>query len=211
MDPESPVIVEKPILWNGERSRLSLEYLELRHGIRKAEASIEPVMVVVHATEGPSVESAFQTFYPARMDPDSRKRLAHASALNVSAHFVIDRNGTIYRFLPETRFARHTVGLNYCAVGIENVGGTPKIPLTNEQVEANARLIRDLARRFPIRYVIGHHEYLAFRKTALWKETDPSYYTIKSDPGDAFMQKLRAKLTDLKLDAFPPSAERKTP
>ncbi len=192
-------ILDKPILWNAERRRLSLEYLELRHGIRKEEPDIEPILVVVHATEGPTVDSAFHTFHPVRMEPGERQRLRRASALNVSAHFVVDTNGDIYRLLPETRFARHTVGLNYCAIGIENVGGTPRMPLTDAQVEANARLIRHLARHFPIRHVIGHHEYLKLRGSSLWKETDPGYYTIKSDPGDEFMRKLREKLADLKF------------
>lgn len=196
-------IVEKPILWDAERNQLSLQYLALRHGIQQKEPAIAPIMVVIHATEGPTVDSAFYTFYPTRMKNQKRQHLRRASELNVSAHFLVDRNGDIYRLLPETRFARHTVGLNYCAIGIENVGGTAKWPLTDEQVEANARLIRHLVRRFPLRYVIGHHEYLLWRTSTLWKETDPTYYTIKTDPGADFMHKLRTKITDLNLQSTP--------
>jgi hypothetical protein len=42
-------------------------------------------------------------------------------------------------------FARHTIGLNYCAIGIENIGSKSQ-PLTDEQVEANAELVKYLAK-----------------------------------------------------------------
>jgi len=196
-------IVDRPITWNAERRRLSLEYLTLRHGLKADEPVIAPVMVVLHATEGATLASAFHTFDPVRMPAGERPTLAKASALNVSAHFLVDRDGTLVRVLPETTFARHTVGLNWCAIGVENVGGTPKTPLNEAQVRASADLVRHLAERFPIRHVIGHHEYLAYRKTPLWKETSTTYYTIKSDPGAPFMQQVRARLTDLKLEPVP--------
>ncbi len=199
----APRIVDRPITWNAERRRLSLEYLALRHGLKSEEPVIAPVMVVLHATEGATLASAFHTFDPVRMPAGDRPTLAKASPLNVSAHFLVDRDGTLVRLLPETTFARHTVGLNWCAIGVENVGGTPKTPLNEAQVRASADLVRHLARRFPIRHVIGHHEYLAYRKTPLWKETSTTYYTIKSDPGAPFMQQVRARLADLKLEPVP--------
>ena len=193
-------IIDRPITWNEQRRRLSLEYLELRHGLRQAEPVIAPVMIVLHATEGATLPSAFNTFDPPRMPAGERSELARASALNVSAHFLVDRDGTVVRLLPETTFARHTVGLNYLAIGVENVGGTSRTPLNDAQVRADVALIRHLAGRFPIRHVIGHHEYLAYRKTVLWKETSTTYYTVKSDPGAEFMKKVRAGLTDLSLE-----------
>jgi len=193
-------IIDRPIQWNEQRRRLSLEYLELRHGLRQAEPVIAPVMIVLHATESATLSSAFNTFDPPRMPAGERPELARASALNVSAHFLVDRDGTVVRLLPETTFARHTVGLNYLAIGVENIGGTSKAPLNDAQVHADVELIRYLAARFPIRHVLGHHEYLAYRKTNLWKETSTTYYTIKSDPGPEFMKKVRANLTDLTLE-----------
>ena len=38
------------------------------------------------------------------------------------AQFVIDRDGTIYQLVPLTTICRHTVGLNWTAIGIEHVG-----------------------------------------------------------------------------------------
>lgn len=193
-------IFDKPITWNEEREELSLKYLKDRHGLEKETASIEPQMVVVHWTAINSIEITFDVFNPPTLG--GRADLTGASNLNVSSQFLIDRDGTIFRLLPDTTFARHVIGLNYLAIGIENVGGADS-PLTKEQLKANEELIRYLKRKYPIEYVIGHHEYQSFQTTELWKETDPDYRTVKSDPGDAFMQKLRKNLTDLNLKPVP--------
>lgn len=193
-------IFDKPITWNDEREELSLKYLKDRHGLEKDTASIDPRMVVVHWTAINSVEVTFDVFNPPTLG--GRDDLTGASNLNVSNQFLIDRDGTIFRLLPDTRFARHVIGLNYLAIGIENVGGEDS-PLTKEQLKANEALIRHLQKKYPIEYVIGHHEYQNFQTTELWKETDPDYRTIKSDPGDSFMQKLRKNLADLNLKPVP--------
>lgn len=193
-------IFEKPIIYNEEREKLSLEYLKNRHGIEKAQATIEPTMVVVHWTAVPTLEATYDVFNPVHLG--GRPELTSASNLNVSAHFLVDRDGTIFRLLPDTTFARHTIGLNYTAIGIENIGG-PDDPLTHAQLNANAELIRYLHKKHPITHVIGHHEYYDFQGTAWWKETDPDYLTSKQDPGDRFMKGLRKKLADLELKSKP--------
>ncbi|MGJ1321780.1 peptidoglycan recognition protein family protein [Sphingobacterium faecium] len=193
---QTPVIIQKPILWNAEREHLSLDYLKNRHGIVQQRAVIKPTMVVVHWTANNSVQATFNTFNPVLLP--GRPELTKASPLNVSSQYVIDRDGTIYQFLPDTVFARHTIGLNYCAIGIENIGGD-KYPLTEKQLLANEALIRQLKSKYPINFVIGHHEYKTFRNTKYWKETNSNYITSKSDPGDDFMIKLRRRLIDLNL------------
>jgi N-acetylmuramoyl-L-alanine amidase len=91
--------------------------------------------------------------------------------------------------------ARHTIGLNRLAIGIENVGGGPAGPLTPEQVVADRWLVRRLVRAHPtIQYLIGHCEYGRFRGTPLWEERDPTYITPKQDPGAVFMDRLRRAL-----------------
>jgi len=110
----------------------------------------------------------------------------------------VDRDGVIFRQLPETAFARHTIGLNYCAIGVENVGGS-NAPLTEAQLEANVALIRYLKKKYNIEYVIGHHEYKSFIGHPLWKEKDPNYLTNKTDPGDEFMNKVRERIKDLNI------------
>lgn len=193
-------IFDKPITWNAEREQLSLNYLKERHGLIQPEATITPKMVVVHWTAVPSIEATHDVFNPITLG--GRADLTSASNLNVSSQFLIDRDGTIFRLLPDTTFARHVIGLNYLAIGIENIG-SDTMPLTKAQLDANEKLIRYLKRKYAIDYVIGHHEYQRFQKTELWKETDPNYRTVKSDPGEDFMNRLRKKLTDLNLKPLP--------
>jgi len=38
-------------------------------------------------------------------------------------------------------------------------------------------------------------------KSELWLELDKGYRTVKSDPGDAFMEKVRSAVADLNLSA----------
>ncbi|WP_257658580.1 N-acetylmuramoyl-L-alanine amidase [Parapedobacter lycopersici] len=194
-------IFEKPLDFNAERQALSLAYLKERHGMEKEIPSIEPQVIVLHWTAIPSVEKTFDVFAPSTL-PTARASISGASALNVSSQFVVDRDGTIFRLLPDTAFARHVIGLNYCAIGVENIGSS-NMPLTRAQVKANEALIRYLKTKYPIAYVIGHHEYQLFRDHPLWKETDPDYLTQKSDPGDKFMRKVRHRIRDLNLQGAP--------
>lgn len=193
-------IIDKPITWNQEREELSLKYLKDRHGLEQKTATISPKMVVVHWTAIDNIEMTFDVFDPPTLA--GRADLTGASQLNVSSQFLIDRDGTIFRLLPDTTFARHTIGLNYLAIGVENIGGDD-MPLTKKQLKANEELIRYLEKKHPIEYVIGHFEYQNFQTTDLWKEADPDYRTVKTDPGDAFMKKLRKNLADLNLKPVP--------
>jgi N-acetylmuramoyl-L-alanine amidase len=194
-------IFDKPILFDEERKQLSLEYLEKRHGLKQTQPTIKPIMVVLHWTVIPSVEQTFNAFNKSKL-PGARKEIATASALNVSSQFLIDRDGTIFRLLPDTVFARHVIGLNYCAIGVENIG-SDKNPLTPAQLVANEQLIRYLKSKYPIEYVIGHYEYTLFKNTPLWKETDPAYSTHKTDPGVDFMKKIRGQIKDLNIKGAP--------
>ncbi|WP_437920177.1 N-acetylmuramoyl-L-alanine amidase [Sphingobacterium sp. LRF_L2] len=188
---DRPTIVQRPITWNAKRERLSLEYLQERHGIKNNSVDILPQIVVVHWTDVLSVTKTIRVFDPVELP--GRANLQKASSLNVSAQFVVGRDGTIYQLLPETTFARHTIGLNYCAIGIENIGSA-RYPLTEAQLNANTALIKYLMSKYPIEYVIGHNEYQSFKDTKWWKEVDPNYFTDKDDPGSDFMGRLRLNL-----------------
>lgn len=194
-------IFDKPIVFDAERKRLSLEYLEKRHGLKQDQPTIKPIMIVLHWTAIPTVEQTFDAFNKSRL-PGARKEIATASSLNVSSQFVIDRDGTVFRLLPDTVFARHVIGLNYCAIGVENIG-SEKNPLTPAQLVANEELIRYLKRKYPIQYVIGHYEYTRFKGTDLWKESDPTYNTQKTDPGVDFMRRIRERIKDLNIKGAP--------
>jgi beta-N-acetylhexosaminidase len=146
----------------------------------------------------------FAAFDPEKLG-GSRPGLVAAGDVNVSIQFVVDQGGVIYRLMPETWMARHCIGLNYSAIGVENVGGAGgEDNLTQAQIEANIRLIRYLAGKYPtIRYLIGHMEYLDFEGHPLWLERDASYRTEKIDPGERFMASVRKGVADLGLEGPP--------
>jgi N-acetylmuramoyl-L-alanine amidase len=194
-------IINKPISYNEERVRLSLEYLKDHHGLVQKNPVIIPKMIVLHYTAGGTVESNYKYFNKTHLE-NTRNTLKKQSTLNVSSQFIIDRDGTIYQLMEPNMFARHTIGLNYCAIGVENIG-SKKQPLTEKQVTANAQLVRFLAQKYKIEYLIGHSEYGVFRNSKLWKESDPNYFTGKEDPGKDFMNKVRLQVIDLKLKDKP--------
>jgi N-acetylmuramoyl-L-alanine amidase len=198
-------IVDKPVVFDEERKKLSLEYLENRYHIHQLTPYIVPQMIVLHWTAIPTLQQSFDAMNPAVL-PGSRKEIASSSSLNVASQFLIDRDGTIYRQLPDTAFARHVIGLNYCAIGVENVG-SDKALLTKEQLQANEDLIRYLVGKYPIKYLIGHYEYKKFIGDPLWKEVDPDYLTSKTDPDVDFMKAIRLKVKDLGLKGPPTSGK----
>ena len=195
------VIIDKPINYDSTRIKLSLDYLKTRHGLLQDKPIIEPTIIVLHYTDFGTLESIFNYFNNTEIE-NSRSLIKSQSLLNVSAHFLVDRDGKIYRLMQETLFARHTIGLNYCAIGIENIGSA-KNPLTKEQVIANIKLVKYLCGKYKIDYLIGHSEYLSFQKSSLWKETNPDYFTYKSDPGDDFMKEVRSGLENYNLKYKP--------
>jgi len=196
-------IIDKPITFDQERSDLTIEYLENHYGLKQKEPTIIPKMVVVHWTVIPTLDKTFEAFDPSRL-PGWRPDIADASALNVSSQFLIDQDGTIYRLLPDTTMARHVIGLNHCAIGIENVGGTGDKPLTKAQLNSNIKLIRHLKKKYPdIEYIIGHFEYTYFEGHELWLEKDDGYRTVKTDPGIDFINAIRNKTSNYNWKPIP--------
>lgn len=194
----SIAIVDAPMKWSAERERLTLEYRRNHSDAAATNLDIAPSVIVLHYTGGNSAKGTRAYFDNTKIEA-SRKELAKAGLVNVSSHYLVDRDGTIYRLQPETRFARHCIGMNHIAIGVENVGNADTYPLTDAQVTANAALVRDLAARFPITHLLGHHEVMGMRTSPLYVELDPSYGNDKPDPGKAFMTKVRALVEDLAL------------
>jgi N-acetylmuramoyl-L-alanine amidase len=192
-------IIDRPVPFPEERVQLTREYILEHYGIDAAGIGIVPRIIVLHWTAGKSLAGDFNTFAPATLS--GRADIREASQLNVGIQFLVGRDGKIYRLMPETWMARHVIGLNYNAVGVENVGGSSGTDdLTPEQRAANIWLVRYLAKKYPtIEYLIGHHEYRRFEGHPLWLERDSGYRTAKSDPGDAFMAAVRAEVADLRL------------
>ena len=187
-------IIDKPLPWSENRERLTREYAEKHYWLSQTE--IIPQAVVIHWTAGPTWESAYYTFYD-----DTRGD----GTVNVSSQFIVDKDGTIYRLMPENKLARHVIGYNWCAVGIENVGGVGNVEdLTDAQLQANISLIKYLREKYPtIKFVFGHYQQNAARESGLYIEKVPGYYSIKSDPGKIFMQNLKNALEGEGLTFFP--------
>ncbi len=195
-------IIDKPIVFNEERELLTLEYLNERYGLKQQSAAITPKMIVLHWTVIPTFQKSFEAFENPTL-PNWRPDIKDVSGLNVSSQFMVDQDGTIYRLLPETTMARHVIGLNHCAIGVENVGGDAGQPLTKAQLKANIWLIRYLAGKYDIEYLIGHYEYTLFENHPMWLEKDSSYRTVKTDPGKDFMEKVRKEVQDLGFKPLP--------
>ena len=203
--PENLKIIDKPIDFGAERIAMTKEYIKQHYGKTVTNIEITPKIIVLHWTAEMSFDKSFNRLKPQRLLTD-RKDIAKASQLNVSAQFLVDRDGTIYRLMPENWMARHVIGLNYSSIGVENVGGKGnKVDdLTKAQRRANLDLIRYLRHKYPsIKYLIGHHEYKQMESTPLWLERDKGYRTVKSDPGAKFMAEMREGVKDLLLKMPP--------
>jgi N-acetyl-anhydromuramyl-L-alanine amidase AmpD len=197
-DAPSVAIVDASMKWSAERERLTLDYRRQHSDANATDVTIVPSVIVLHYTGGGSA-AATRSYFDNPTIEAQRAQLARAGKVNVSSHFVVDRDGTIYQLQPMTRFARHCIGLNHVAIGIENAGDEAKFPLTDAQVEANVALIRWITTQHRITHLLGHHEVMGFRDSPLYVERDPKYTNTKPDPGKRFMAKVRERVEDLAL------------
>ena len=155
--PKRPRIVQRPIPFPAQRKQEMAAYSERHYG--KATAALrDPKVIVEHYTETPDIDSTFNTFAPDTADPEL------GELPNVCAHFVVDADGTIYQLVSLKLRCRHTVGLNWTAIGIEQVGSSDQEILGRPaQMKAIVRLTRWLQCRYGIatKDVIGHSESLS--------------------------------------------------
>ena len=198
-------IIDKPIDFGPDRIAMTKEYIKSHYGKEVDNIEITPKIILLHWTAEMDFDKSFKRLQPEKLLSD-RKDIVKASALNVSSQFMVARDGTIYRLMPENWMARHVIGLNYSSIGIENVGGKDnKIDdLTPAQRQANIDLVFYHKGKYPsIEYLIGHHEYKQMESTSLWLEKDKGYRTVKSDPGEKFMSNIRNGVKCLNLKAPP--------
>lgn len=144
-DPQE--IHKAPIQFDKKRIELTRQYQLTHYGIDSKSIEIEPKMIVVHWTCISSLKATLRVFNPPTFPVNSPRLKELPGNLNVSSHFLVDRDGSIYQLMPEKWMARHVIGLNHYAIGIENIGGVDsKDDLTEAQTKANAFLICYLKR-----------------------------------------------------------------
>lgn len=99
--------------------------------------------IVLHCTEG-SLASTLAEFQK-------------SGGRQVSAHYVIDRNGDIYQMVSDSDRANHCMGANENSIGIEHVGSETDL-LAAPQAAASAALIRWLLEQYhvPRTNIFGH-------------------------------------------------------
>ena len=173
---------------NEARQQGMQNYLQTHFG-EHPPIQLQPKVVVVHWTGSTTAKSAWNTFASATLG--SRKDIRRGGDVNVAAHFLVDRDGTIYQLLPETDFARHCIGFNHISIAIENVGGTATTPMTPAQLGANIALILDLKSRHDIQWVLGHSEMKGMETHPLYQEQIANYRSVKIDPDIQFMTAIR--------------------
>lgn len=144
-------------------------------------------LVVIHCTELPDLATA----------REYGEKVLYDSGAGNSGHYYIDRDGTVYRYVPGTRVANHVRGWNPQSIGIElvNAGRYPDWfdsrrqvmtePYTTAQIAALRALLAQLRTEFPNLHEIAGHEDL---DTARVAASDDPAKTVprKLDPGPLF-------------------------
>lgn len=108
---------------------------------------------------------------------DVAEVLAQFRRYGVASHYLIDREGKIYRLVPEAEEAFHAgksvlpatgrVNLNATSIGIELMN-TPTIAPDSLQYAALVELIKNIKQRYPIHYIVGHSDIAPKRKSDPW-------------------------------------------
>jgi N-acetylmuramoyl-L-alanine amidase len=151
-----PHIVAKLIPFGAGRRAEMAAYAKRHYGIDRWRLE-HPHVIVEHYTASDSFSSTYAAF--AHDTPDAEL----GELPGTCAHFVIDRDGTIYQLVRLNTMCRHTVGLNWTSFGVEHVGMSDRAILDDRaQYSASLSLTLWLMSTYGIqlRNVIGHNESL---------------------------------------------------
>jgi N-acetylmuramoyl-L-alanine amidase len=152
-----PPIVHDPIPFPAHRKAEMRAYARRHYGLDTYRLR-NPKVIVEHIAVAGSIRAVFDTFAPDVPDPELHELPGTCS------HFVVGADGTIAQLVPLGLMCRHTVGLNWTAIGIEHVGYRDADVLgDSRELSASLRLTAWLRCRYriPIRDVIGHNESLS--------------------------------------------------
>src|ERR1700676_793828 len=187
----APMMRQWPIPFGGARRREMAAY-SLRHYGEDTYLLSRPKVIVEHYTETTTAQEAFNTFAPDVPDNEFHE------LPNTCAHFLVEPSGRIDQLVPLSLRCRHTTGLNWTAIGIENVGLSDQAILDDPaQMAASLRLTRWLRCRYSIalKNVIGHNESLF---SPYHHDLVPAFqHQTHSDWNHADMRRYRAQLARL--------------
>lgn len=152
-----PRVVRSWVPFGEARRAQTAAYCGAHYGDARAE--LDPRMIVLHYTCGPTYRSAWHTF--------ANNRPRRGEAPGVCAHYVIDFDGTIHELVPTSLRCRHAAGVNHVAVAIEFVQPCMREGVSAvhhalldraPQLDAGLRLVRWLRarHRIPAERIIGH-------------------------------------------------------
>jgi N-acetylmuramoyl-L-alanine amidase len=163
-----PRIVQSPIPFGHAREQEMRRYSVEHYGIDSYRL-LDPHLIIWHYTESATFQSVWNTF--ASDVPD----VTYHELPQVCAHFVIDPAGVIHQLVALDIMCRHVVGLNYTAIGIENVGFSDQQVMGDAaQFNSALALTRWLrcTKHIPVANVIGHNESLS---SPYYRELVPSF------------------------------------
>jgi len=153
----APPIKVWPIPFGAKRKHEMAAYSERHYG-RHTWRLRHPRVIVEHMSQTGTAGAVYNTFAPDVPDVEL------GELPNVCSHFVVGSSGRIFRLVNLRTRCRHTVGLNWTAIGIEHVGYGDGDALGNRrELHASLHLTRWLRCKFdiPVRNVIGHAESLS--------------------------------------------------
>jgi N-acetylmuramoyl-L-alanine amidase len=186
-----PPINKKLIPYPKKRKREMAAYSKHHYGQYKWRLN-NPQVIVEHYAAAGSISTIFNTFRTDQPDVEFHE------LPNVCSHFAVSAGGGIFKFVPVSIRCRHTVGLNWTAIGIEHVGFSDQDILDRPaQLNASLKLTQWLRCRFgiPVNNVIGHNESLS---SPFYKELDPRFKgQTHGDWTHADMQVYRGDLSKL--------------
>lgn len=189
--PPAPPVKSWPIPYGQKRKREMAAYSERHYGERDWRLR-QPKVIVEHMAQTSTAAAVYNTFASDHPDPEL------GELPNVCSHFVVSGSGKIFRLVNLRTRCRHTVGLNWTAIGIEHVGyGDGDVLGDRGQMRASLRLTQWLRCRFGIRVrdVIGHAESLT---SPYHRERVPSLRNqTHGDWRHASMREYRQKLRRL--------------
>jgi N-acetylmuramoyl-L-alanine amidase len=157
LDALRPPIHQWPIPFPRARKEQMAAY-SLEHYGEDTYILSRPKVIVEHYTETATAQEAYNTFAPDVPDSEFHE------LPNTCAHFLVEKSGRIDQLVALNIRCRHTTGLNWTAIGIENVGLSDQEILDDHaQITASLRLTRWLRCRYAITLanVIGHNESLS--------------------------------------------------